>query len=267
MNRQLTIRVGNGTLSFSMADTSDREHPITYEPFVVKSGISMAANMREALKTSPLPASLSGEKGLRVRLMVNSQPLLVPVEQFQVADAETLYTHSFSRSGQMAIVYNVLPSLNAVAIFGVNKDLLNVVNDCFADVQLIHAVSPVWNYLHQRSFSSHRNKLYAYFHDGQLDIFSFQQNRFKFCNTFDATHSHDALYFLLYVWKQLNLQPDHDELHLVGDIPEREWLIDELRQYLQKAYIIHPSAEFNRAPATKIDRMPFDLITLFTKGR
>ena len=79
--------------------------------------------------------------------------------------------------------------------------------------------------------------------------------------------THDALYFLLYVWKQLMLDSEQDEMHLVGDIPDRELLTEELKKYIQKAYIINPSADFNRAPATQINGMPYDLMTLFTKGR
>ena len=63
------------------------------------------------------------------------------------------------------------------------------------------------------------------------------------------------------------LDAEKDELHLVGDIPEQEWFIEELKKYIRKAYIVNPSAEFNRAPATQVKDMPFDLMTLFTKGR
>ena len=63
------------------------------------------------------------------------------------------------------------------------------------------------------------------------------------------------------------LQPEHDEMHIVGDIPERELLLDELRKYLQRAYVINPTADFNRAPATQIKNMPYDLMTLYVKGR
>jgi hypothetical protein len=128
-------------------------------------------------------------------------------------------------------------------------------------------MTPVWHHLHQRSFTGHRNKLYGYFHNKQLDIFSFQQNRFKFCNSFEASHAHDALYFLLYVWKQLHMEAVHDEMHIVGDIPEREWLLQELKRFLQKAYIINPAADFQKAPATKIAGMPYDLMALLIKGR
>lgn len=262
-NNLLTIRIGQNTMSFSMIDADSQRQPVVYEPYVVRSGVSMAANLREAFKSADMLASAPR----RVQVLLDAKALLVPVEQFRESEAETLYAHAFTSNVQQNIVYNVLPDLNVVALFGVNKDLQLVLNDHFSDVRLIHAVAPVWRYLHQRSFAGYRSKLYGYFHDRQLDIFSFQQHRFKFCNVFDTVRAHDSLYFLLYVWKQLNLQPEYDEMHIVGDIPEREWLLQELRKYLQKAYVINPTAEFNRAPATLIPGMPFDLMTLFTKGR
>ena len=260
---KLTIRVGKNTLSFSMTDATNMEQPVIYEPYVVKSGVSMPANLREAFKTMDILA----KDIRRVQVVVDTKALIVPVEQFEEGDIETLYRHSFPQSQKDSVVYNVLPDLNAVAIFCINKDLRTVINDHFDEVKIIHVMAPVWRYLHQRSFTGHRNKLYGYFHDKQLDIFSFQQNRFKFCNSFETSRAHDSLYFLLYVWKQLNLQPEHDEMHIVGDIPDREWLQQELRRYLQKAYVINPTAEFNRAPATQFKMMPFDLMTLLTKGR
>ena len=163
---------------------------------------------------------------------------------------------------------NVLPDLNCVALYSVNRDLKMVIDDHFpGQAQFLCATIPVWHHLHQRSFTGIRNKLYGYFHDQRLDVFSFQQNRFKFCNSFDAQRRADSLYFLLYVWKQLNLQPEHDELHLVGEIPEAEELQNELRHYLKRAYMINPSADFNRSPVTQIEGMPYDLMTLIVKGR
>ena len=262
--RILTIRVAKNTLSFSMTDPANIAEPVTFEPFVVKSGISMAANMREALKNRQQTTDIGS-----CRLLIDSKVLMVPVERFQENEAETLYRHAYPMSEQNSMVYfNILPELNAVSVFCLNKDLRMVIKDNFGDsVRVIHVMSPVWRHLHQRSFTDHRNKLYGYFHDKQLEIFSYQQNRFKFCNSFETSRAHDSLYFLLYVWKQLNLQPEHDELHIVGDIPEKDWLLQELRKYLRNAYAINPTAEFNRALATQIKNMPFDLITLITKGR
>ena len=53
----------------------------------------------------------------------------------------------------------------------------------------------------------------------------------------------------------------------MGEVPEREWMVSELRRYLQKVYVINPSGEFNRAPATQVEGLPFDMMTYFIKGR
>lgn len=262
--RKLIIRIGRNTLSFTMPNLADKERPFLYEPYVVKGGISMAANLREAFKT----ADLTAIDTRRVQVLIDTPSMLVPIEQFDEEDITTIFNYTFTPSREQRTVrFNVLPSLKAVCLFAVNKDLAGVLQDRFDDLQFIHAMTPVWRHLHQRSFTRHYNKLFGYFHGKQLDIFGFQQNRFKFCNTFEAAHMNDALYFLLHVWKQLCLETEHDEMHLVGDIPEQTLLLDELRRYLRKAYVINPAADFQQASATKITEMPYDLITLLTKGQ
>jgi hypothetical protein len=259
--QRLTIRIGRNSMSFSQV--AENEKDVIYEPYVIKSGVSMAANLREAFKT----ADLLLDPPARVRVVLDSDVLMVPVELFDEKDIDKMYSRTFPKKEQDTVCYNVLPDLNAVAVFAMNKDLRLVIDDHFQDVNMIIALSTVWRHLHQRSFTGTRSKLYGYFHEKRLEIFSFQQNRFKFCNSFDASRAHDSLYFLLYVWKQLQLEPEHDELHIVGDIPEQEWLLKELKKFLQNAYVINPAADFNRHPVTTIKSMPYDLQTLFIKGR
>jgi hypothetical protein len=102
--------------------------------------------------------------------------------------------------------------------------------------------------------------LYAYLHDSRIDIFSFQQHRFRFANTFDASHSHDALYYLLFTWKQLGLSNEDDELHLVGRSEHMEWLTTKLKSYLRRVYTLNPVADLNRAPASMIEGMEYDMM-------
>ena len=261
IRQQLTIRVGRNTLSFSQPTADGKD--VIFEPYVVKSGISIAANLREAFKT----ADLLAEVPPRARVLIDTDVLMVPIETFSEKTMESMMHHAFPNSESDVCMHNVLPDLNAVAVFAVNRDLNLVLDDHFRHVTYIAAMAPVWRHLHQRSYTGNRHKLYGYFHEQRLDVFSFHQNRFKFCNSFDANHAHDSLYFLLYVWKQLQLQATHDELHIVGDIPEQEWLINELSRYVQNAYIINPTVDFSHAPVTSIKGMTFDLQTLFVKGR
>lgn len=261
--QMLVIRVGRGSLAFAAMRTEGGESRVTYEPYTVRSGVSLAANLREAFRTAELPAAAYR----RVLVLVDAPVLMVPVDLYNESDAPALYAHAFPHSGGAVTVADVLPDLNAVAVFGVNKDLKLVIDDRFADAKFGTAIGPVWRYLYKRSFSGSRGKLYGYFHDRKLELFRFGKNRFKFCNSFEVDNAHDAAYFILCVWKQLGMDNDGDELYLVGDIPEKEWLLDEAKSYLRRVYVVNPAGDFNRAAVTQIKGMPYDLMTFFVKGR
>jgi predicted mannosyl-3-phosphoglycerate phosphatase (HAD superfamily) len=75
------------------------------------------------------------------------------------------------------------------------------------------------------------------------------------------------VFFIPSGWQQLGLDQRRDEMHLVGNIPEREEMIEQLRKFLQNVYKINPSGDFNRAPITQIKGLPYDLMALYLKGR
>ncbi|MBM0131141.1 DUF3822 family protein [Segatella copri] len=255
---RLTIRVSKNTLSFSVVDR-EAEHQLIYEPYTVKSGVSIAANLRQAFSESDLL-----QRGYtKVRVYIDSPILLVPIEEFHEEDLPVLYQHAFTGHNGDVILHKVQPNLNVVAVFPINKDLKMVVEDNFKDVRFTPIMQPIWNYLHQRSFTGIHRKLYAYFHDKKVDIFCYEKNRFKFFNSFKADHAKDALYFILYVWKQVGMDQVQDELHVAGDVPDKDWFLYNAKIYIKKTFLLNPSAEFNRAPITEIKGMPFDLVTLY----
>ena len=176
LQTRLTIRAGKNSLSFSVAEG---ERQVTYEPYAMKSGVSMAANLRQAFKESEL--LLRGYR--KARLFIDTPVLLVPVDEFDEKQKDTFYQYSFEEHESDIIMHRVQPQLNAVALFPLNKDLRTVMEDNFADVRFTPVLQPVWNHLHQRSFVGIQKKLFAYFHDGKLDIFCFDKNRFKFFNS------------------------------------------------------------------------------------
>ena len=258
--RRLVIRVGKGSLMFS---TTDDQSKVVFEQYPINSSITMAANLREALRTTDI---LAGQYQ-RTLVMVESPVLMVPTDLFHEEEKTEFYFHAFTKKAQQVVVYTVLPNLNSVALFCIDKDLLAVINDRMTQPSIVAAMVPVWNHLHQRSYTGNHQKLFAYFYDRSMEVFSFSNNRFKFCNTYTVNNSNNALYYLLSVWKQLGMEPEHDELHFVGDVPDEEALTEKARQFVKRVFFINPSGEFNRAPVTQIVGMPYDLMALYVKGR
>ena len=260
--KHLTLRLGRGTMSILLQGSDGQD--LVFEPCVVKNGMSMAANLREAFRNSDL---LLAQMPPRVRVMLDGDVLMVPVELFDEQSMASMYVHAFPAREQETVVYNVLPDLNAVAVFSLNKDLRLVLDDHFHDVRFVAAMQPVWRCMHQRSFTGVRRKLYVYFHEKRLDMFSFQQNRFRFCNAYDAPRAMDAVFFISYVWKQLQLKEDADELYLMGDINAEEQVTAELGRFIKKVMVISPQVEFNHHPVTELKGAPFDLQALVARGK
>ena len=104
---RIVIRIGQRHLSFSSVNTDGTDQPINYEPYVVKSGMSMAANLREALKGAGL-----AKMGVnRAMVMIDTPALLVPVEIFEEEKMAVMYNQSFPNKEQELVLYNVLPDL------------------------------------------------------------------------------------------------------------------------------------------------------------
>ena len=158
--RRLVIRISRNSLSFSTTDGAQ----VIYEPYALKSSISMAANLREALRTVPMLSERYG----RVLVMVDSPVLQVPADEFKEDLAETYYNHSFTSQQQQKVLYTVLPELKCVAVFTLHKDLFTVITDAWDNVRIVPALTSVWNHLNQRSYTGAHSKLYSYFHEHQL---------------------------------------------------------------------------------------------------
>ena len=90
---------------------------LVYEPYEMNMGISVAANLREAFKVSELLQS--GYK--RLLAEIDTPVMLMPVDDFGTQDIETLYHHTYHRQGNEEILSSILPDLNAIAVFAINK--------------------------------------------------------------------------------------------------------------------------------------------------
>ena len=266
---QLIIRIGNGSLSFSHLDIQEVSLPISYVPYTLNNGISMAANLREAFKEEVQ----GSEDYASVSVMVDSPVMMTPVDVFAEEQCAALYAHCMTLGDNEAVMHTVLPTLHAVAVFAINKDLRMVVTDHYPQARFFSAAAPVWRYMHHHNTAGKRNRLYTYFHNNGVDVFQFAPNRFKFFNHFsladahnDADRAADAIYYLMGAWTQLQLNAEEDELYISGNMPNQQWGIDELPRFLHKVYHINPTAIFNRHAVTRIEAMPLDLMAIWAKA-
>ncbi|MCR5151972.1 MAG: DUF3822 family protein [Prevotella sp.] len=209
---------------------SGEDKKIKSENHEVKSGVSVAANLRKVFESS----KLLNQDEETVTVLIDSPVMLVPKDEFQEETAATLYYATFSGHETDKVMSATLNDLNCVAVFGINSDAGLVLGDHYKEVRLMPVMQPVCTQLFSSATpDSTTTSLYCFFHDENVDIFTFQHDRFKYFNTFSATHAHDALYFMLYVWKQLAFNPERDTMVVCGEIRNEAWLMESLSRYIR----------------------------------
>ena len=113
----LTLRIADEELSFSVP-APRAQYQVVYENYRVRKDISMAANLREAFDVSELLKS-----GYRqARVMIDAPVLLVPIDEYDKDAARKLYFYTYSCRETDEVLSCVLPNLESVAVFTINKD-------------------------------------------------------------------------------------------------------------------------------------------------
>ncbi|QUB45233.1 DUF3822 family protein [Prevotella scopos JCM 17725] len=255
---RLTIRFSRNNMAFAVGDPQENGM-LVYEPYEMNMGISVAANLREAFKVSELLQS--GYKRLLAEM--DTPVMLMPIDDFGTQDIETLYHHTYHRQGNEEILSSILPDLNAIAVFAINKDLKLVIDDHFKDIRIQPLMQSVWTHIYRHLYTGPRRKLFAYFHEKRMEVFSFQQNRFRFSNSYEVENEHDALYYLLYIWKLTGMDTEKDELCLIGDTPYLNGFIDKAKQHLKLCRLINQEVYFSNSQLAKRKELPYDMKAIY----
>lgn len=258
INSKIIIRIGQGALS--VATLHAPSSISDYEAYSMKSGISSAANLREAFKETELLKKTYDH----AEIMLVTPTMLVPADEYRADDADVIYDHTFSGLSRSVKLSQTLPGLHAVAVFSIDKDLKTVFDDHFDRVRFVPVSLPVWQYFHLQDHGMSRQRLYGYFHDGQMDVFCFHQSRFKYSNTFQTSQAHDALYFLLYTFRQLGMKGERDSISVIGNIPQKKWLIERMRTYVGE--VSAPDAKETGLPEQlRFPSIPYDMQVLISQ--
>ena len=252
----LIIRIGIDTLSLAVVGET-ASSLVSFEQTPLKSGLSAAANLIESFRSN----ELLQKKYATVYIMVDTPTMLIPSDEYKANEAAMLYDHTFTDNEQQLKISCSLPELHVVAIFSIDRDLKTVIDEHFSDKHFLPICLPLWRHLNQRGNSHGRQRLYGYMHGDRLEIFRFNQNRFKFCNSFAASQAQDALYFLLYVFCQLTMDATRDEIYVIGDIPRKKWLTDQLHEYV-KNIVPTDATDLGIDQSQRWQQIPLDMMAM-----
>jgi hypothetical protein len=76
-------------------------------------------------------------------------------------------------------------------------------------------------------------KVFLNLRDGQFDLLVFNGNQLVYCNGFHFRTPEDVAYYVIFVYEQLNLNPEETGLCLLGNVEKLSPVYDLLFRYIR----------------------------------
>ncbi len=194
-------------------------------------------SLKEALENAFRKNALLRPDYDEVHIYADYPSTRIPLDEFRSEEAQALYRLTFGQGSMqgMNMHYEMLPALEVIEVFVIDRDIEELILHHYPQAS-IHSF---FGQLMDRTFSRDKRRkdearrLYVHSNGRQLFLFTYDQGKLQFANSFEARNTNDRLYYLLYVWKQLEMKQKGDICILLGERKkEYKELENELSRYL-----------------------------------
>ena len=228
-------------ISFSILNQLG-ESRFSFHEHGVDDSLSLTANLKQAFRETDWLKNPFRRINV---LMAGKRFTFIPLEFFEDEQAETVFYHNHSRQDNELVQYNILHKNNIVVLFGMDKSACSLLREQYPDVRFYAQASPLIEYFAAKSRLGNCRKMYVHLRKEAAEIYAYERGRLAFANTFACKETNDRLYYILCVWKQLGMAQERDELHLTGELYDKEQLLSELKKFIRQVFIMNPAANLD----------------------
>jgi hypothetical protein len=125
-----------------------------------------------------------------------------------------------------------LPKLQV--LYPISETVYDFFIRSFNHLEFIHHLTPLITYFYDPDTKYKNRRMIINMHEKGVDIVCFSRQLFILGNHFPCEKFQDAIYYILYTWKQLKMDRYTDLLYVSGAYEQNEELIRELKLYIQQ---------------------------------
>ena len=124
--------------------------------------------------------------------------------------------------------------MNVKILYPVFEDIYDFFIRSFNEPKFFHYSAPIITYFRSIDKKRKEQRMIINVQEKGVDIFCFFRKSFLFGNHFPCEKVEDALYYILYTWKQLKMNRFTDSLTVTGKYNQNAELLEKLRLYIQQ---------------------------------
>ncbi|MFZ4563253.1 MAG: DUF3822 family protein [Bacteroidales bacterium] len=159
---------------------------------------------------------------------------LIPAQLFDSAEKENYLKLSFPKQEEEQTFSDHLMPLDSHQVFSIPVSMLNAVRGQYPNIKIVHfssvLIESIWINYKNRINS---NRVFIHIREKLFDLMIFDGRQMSYFNTFPFQNSEDVVYYLIFVLEQLNLNPEHIPLVLLGNVEKGSGLFELLAKYVR----------------------------------
>jgi len=197
-------------------------------------------------------------------IYLTQKSTLIPESFFDKANLKTYFEFSQGLNELDEIHYNFLTEINAYNIFAIPNYIVNEIFSRLENVNLFHQATPLVKAIFKNKSNKESECVYVNMNNKFIDIAVAAENRLCLYNTFQFQNETDLLYFILYIYKQLDLDTRKNKLLIAGEQSDNIKYYNALNKYITTVRYLEPFDFLFSGILEKLNKYKFlNLFNLF----
>ena len=224
-NYHLSMIVGEGNLTFSVVDLSD-SRCVALEEYDT-------TNSHEILWEE---LGLSAAQFKSVSCAVNNNyATLIPTPFFREDDLAEFLGFNFSDEVEWNPAHDTLSTVDSHNVYHIDPALQRSLKNSFPGLKIQHYSTTLIE-------TNIDQTVFLCLQPHTLHLMAWKEKQLLFCNHFDHQTPEDVVYYLLFVYEQLGLNPLEDHLAVAGKITVGNETWDLIAKYVKHVSVLEQPA-------------------------
>jgi len=239
-NYELSIQLGRDGLSFCLLDTI-RNKFVLFRAFEADENQHFNTEKTEEILAKD---DFLVKKYKKVNTVLPSRKFtIVPAALFDPGKKDEYFTFNHTNDEGNMILVSKINDPDAYIVFSASKPLIELINNTYPGVHPCHHLKPMLDHI-SRSIKT-VNGYYIHIHIERefFNLIIFNNNIMKFCNAFNYRNISDILYYVLNVFKTLDIKQE-ETIYFSGLTEKYDDLSSNFSIYVRNIKFAEPSGNF-----------------------
>jgi hypothetical protein len=175
----------------------------------------------------------------------NSRFTLIPEALYIESEKESYFNFLHENETGEVVLSDRIAHLGIYTVYSIPGSCRKEVDKVFPKVAFCHISSVLISNIWMNVKNMTGCKVFLNLRDGQFDLLAFEGNQLKYCNTFHFLTAEDIAYYVIFVFEQLNLNPEEVPLALLGNVDKFSPVFELLLRYIRTIEFVRRNKGFN----------------------